>query len=110
VRVFGPPDETRPVIERGASGTAFLESRRAQVRHEPAEVATTRRVLDGLPAAERVEVGQGHGLRVTVFHLVDRTRDREYLARAATLQSQLEPYRVTVTGPWPAFAFTPELF
>jgi hypothetical protein len=114
VRVFGPPDTSVPVIDRASTGTAFLESRRARVRHVPSEAETIGRTLGAFAAAERVDVGQAGGLRVTVFHLVDRQKIEAYRTQAASLQSLLEPaperVRVRVTGPWPAFAFTPELF
>jgi Gas vesicle synthesis protein GvpL/GvpF len=114
VRVFGPPDSSMPAVERGSTGTAFLESRRALAHHVPAEAATISRVLGTLAADERMALGQPGGLRVTLFHLVDREKIETYRERAASLQSTLEPtlerVKVTVTGPWPAFAFAPELF
>lgn len=114
VRVFGPADASVPAVDRASTGTAFLESRRARVRHVPAEVETIRQALGMLAARERVDAGQAGGLRVTVFHLVDRQQIDAYRERAASLPSLLEPtlerVRVTVTGPWPAFAFAPELF
>ncbi|MGH8638681.1 MAG: GvpL/GvpF family gas vesicle protein [Burkholderiales bacterium] len=114
VRVFGPPDSSVPEIDRASTGTAFLESRRARVHHVPAEVETIRLALGPRAVRERVDVGQAGGLRVTVFHLVDREKIHTYREQAASLQTLLEStqerVRVTVTGPWPAFAFAPELF
>jgi hypothetical protein len=112
VRVFGPPDDRRPPDDR-STGTAFLHSLRDRARYVPAEVAAIRGQLGSLAAAERVETGEG-GLRVTVFHLVTRGDVETYRRRASVLQSEISvsmsPLRVVVSGPWPAFAFAPDLF
>jgi hypothetical protein len=47
---------------------------------------------------------------LTVFHLVPLERLDVYRRRASGLQSMLPRHVVTVTGPWPVFAFAPELF
>ena len=39
-----------------------------------------------------------------------RRQVSRYTRRASVLQTLLTPYAVTVTGPWPVFAFAPELF
>ena len=107
IRVFGAVDSTTPVDEAPSTGTAFLQRRRIRAHHVPPEVATIRDVLASLVAAERVETGE-RGLRVTVFHLVSTDHVESYKIKAAGLQ--LAPHHVTVSGPWPAFAFAPELF
>ncbi len=112
IRIFGPPDDRRPPDDR-STGTAFLQSLRERARHVPPEVAAIRRLLGPLAAAERVEAGEG-GLRVTAFHLVASGQVEAYRQRASVLQSELAvsmaPLRAAVTGPWPAFAFAPDLF
>ena len=65
-----------------------------------------REALGPLVAAERVESGQ-RGLRVAVFHLVATTNVDAYRTRAASIR--LYSYPLTVSGPFPAFAFAPEL-
>jgi hypothetical protein len=110
VRVFGPPGRAVHAHTAAASGTAYLEARRARARHVPAEVETIQRVLGGLAAAERVDSSHERPLRATVFHLIDRALVDPYRSRAADLQPLLAPWPVMVTGPWPAFAFSPELF
>jgi Gas vesicle synthesis protein GvpL/GvpF len=109
VRVFGAPAAPPPEPGPPTTGTKFLEARRARAHYVPPEAETIRDVLGGFAAAERVEPGE-RGLRVTVFHLVPHDRLNAYRDRASVLQSQLAPYQVTVTGPWPAFAFVPELW
>ena len=110
VRVFGAPD-----VEEGAAsrvpqtGAAYLAQRRRLAHHEPPEVPVIRRELAEVVKAERVEGGRS-GVRVTVYHLVPSRRLPQYRRRASVLQSLLAPHAVTVTGPWPVFAFTPELF
>lgn len=108
IRVFGTP-EAPAAPGPASSGAEFLRRRREQARYEPPEVADIRRVLAPYVAGERVVPGE-RTLRVTVFHLVARRRRSTYLSRASTLQQILAPHRVTVTGPWPPFAFAPELF
>jgi hypothetical protein len=106
VRVFGAPEPAAPVGAR-SSGTAFLESLRARARYEPPEVEAIRRAVRRHVAAERVAPGDG-GVRATIFHLVPR-RSIDAYRRAASSAASALPYRVTVTGPWPPFAFAPEL-
>lgn len=108
VRVFGAPDTARPVDDRTSTGTAFLESRRFRAHYIPAEAATIRTLIGALATAERVEAGE-RGLRVTVFHLVARQAVEAYRRQAEALHPALAPHEVTVTGPWPPFAFSPEL-
>ncbi len=109
VRVFGSPDLPAPSLPRAASGTAFLEQRRARAHYVPAEVGTIRKLLKMYVKEERVEPGE-RMLRVAVFHLVPRASIEEYRHEAATLPAILVPHQVTVSGPSPAFAFAPELF
>jgi hypothetical protein len=106
IRIFGEADPEDPVVGRVPSGTEFLKSRQARAHYQPPEVAVIRDALRSLVAAERVESGQ-RGLRVTIFHLVATADVDAYRTRAASLR--LDPYPVTVTGPFPAFAFAPEL-
>ena len=108
VRVFGEPEPW----QRGTSvptGTAFLEQRRRRAHHQPPEVAIIHEVLSDRVKDQRFEAGE-RGLRVTVFHLVQRARVEKYRAGAAALPSKVAPHSVTITGPWAPFAFAPQLF
>lgn len=67
-----------------------------------------RRLMTPLARDEHAQAGDGR-LRLTVFHLVGNDDLQPYRERAAALQSQLQPLEVVVTGPWPAFAFSPDL-
>lgn len=111
VRVFGRPDEAGPVEERG-SGTAYLRSRRARAAYVPGEVLAIRQAMTGLDTLdmeERVETSERAPLRVTLYHLILAGDLERYRERASGLQETLAPHQVTVSGPWPAFAFSPEL-
>jgi hypothetical protein len=109
VRVFGPAEDERPIDPQPRSGTAYLARRRERAHQRPPEAAIITRELGSLARAERVEVGE-RGLRLVVYHLVGRRQMSRYSRRASVLQTLLAPYAVTVTGPWPVFAFAPELF
>lgn len=110
IRVFGPDaathGESRPVAR---TGTEFLERARERSKQVPLEVATVRAEMSAYVKAERITSGERSGL-VTVFHLVPLERLDSYRRRASGLQSMLPRHGVTVTGPWPVFAFAPELF
>jgi hypothetical protein len=109
VRVFDEGPAIPPPEAPRSSGTAYLEARRARLRRATAEAEQIRRVVNDLALAERIEPGE-HGLRLTVFHLVSNDAVDTYRARTSSLAEQLAPHPVTITGPWPAFAFVPDLF
>jgi hypothetical protein len=107
---FGSTNATRDVAAPAArTGTEFLNRRRQRARQLPAEVERVRRELGPVVRSERVAAGERGGL-VTVFHLVPHSAIDDYRERAARLSQILLPLTVTVTGPWPVFAFAPELF
>ena len=109
VRVFGPAADERAIDPQSASGTAYLARRRERAHQRPPEAEIIRRELGSLVRAERAEAGE-RGLRFVAYHLVARRQVSRYSRRASVLQTLLTPYAVTVTGPWPVFAFAPELF
>lgn len=111
VRIFGAARKgTRaapPQAER--TGTDYLRLRRAAKSGSSAEGDAIRQAVTGLVRAERVDPGRG-SLRAVLHHLVPRGRATRYVdlvhRASATLPGSV---RVTVSGPWPPFAFTPEL-
>jgi Gas vesicle synthesis protein GvpL/GvpF len=109
LRVFGPAEREDATDPPSGSGTAYLARRRQRARQQPPEVEIIRRELGALARAERAEAGE-RGVRLVVYHLVARRLISRYRRRASVLQTLLTPYAVTVTGPWPVFAFAPELF
>ena len=97
-----------PSVDRPTSGTAYLASRRAVLSgtRPPAARALTRGI-GTLLHDERIET-TGPG-RTSIFHLIDRADVRQY--RTAIKRVRLpEGERVSVTGPFPPFAFAPELW
>jgi hypothetical protein len=96
-------------LSSARTGTEFLQRRLERARHVPHEVEIVRRELGSLVRSERVAAGEREGL-VTVFHLVPHQDLDAYRRHASRLQSKLQPRTVSVTGPWPVFAFAPELF
>ena len=109
LRVFGPAEHEGAADPPSGSGTAYLARRREHAHQRPPELEIIRRELGALARAERAEAGD-RGVRLVVYHLVARRQVSRYRRRASVLQPLLAPYAVTVTGPWPVFAFAPELF
>jgi hypothetical protein len=109
IRIFGEPDPARGPLRRPESGAAFLRARRERLGRLPADARIVRTTFRDLAAASRLEAGEGR-VRLIAFHLVDRDRVPEYRRRASMLQAHVKPHVVRVSGPWPAFAFAPELF
>ncbi len=96
-------------VSGARTGTEFLKRRLARARQVPPEVEHLRRELGSLVRSERVAAGEREGL-VTVFHLVPHKKLDAYRRHASELLSKLQPRTVSVTGPWPVFAFAPDLF
>jgi hypothetical protein len=89
------------------TGTAYLNARRVQSSGaaRPGVEAVQRAVKD-LAAADRVQPGPAF---VTIYHLIASGSSDSYRARLADVAAELTPLLVRVTGPWPPFAFVPEL-
>jgi len=88
------------------TGTAYLEARRAAAVHTvPPGVASMTAAVGHLVAAERSESGQGQSVR-SIYHLIERRHVDEYRAALSRVASSI----ITVSGPWPPFAFAPDLW
>ena len=88
------------------SGTAYLEQRRRAASAPLTGAAEAiNRAVAGQVAAERHQRGEGR-VECTLYHLVDR----DALPRYKRAIEPFESPRVTVTGPWPPFAFVPDLW
>jgi hypothetical protein len=120
LRLFAPagagasPEESdapAPVtIEGNRPGTSYLEGRaRAHARAQSApELEPLREALAPLVAAERITRHDQGPLLLTAYHLIPRGAApayRKLLQRHAALLHA----RATVSGPWPPYAFVPEL-
>ena len=109
VRVFGTGAVTARSIAAGptpGSGAAYLEQRRLQAAVVPTgDAAAVSRAIGGLVTEERTERGQGR-VQWTLYHLVDRSALPQYQRTMAAFVSPT----VAVSGPWPPFAFVPDLW
>lgn len=90
-----------------AGGTEYL--RRAATAAKPVPPASFRLLRDRLHSLVVRETFQAasNGVPDTLYHLIDKAAVKRYRARADALT--LTTPALTVTGPWPPFAFAPEL-
>ncbi len=98
----------RMVPAAAGPGTHYLEERRTAAGYPlPAAAAKLTEAVRQLVVAEKAEPGDGD-VRAMLYHLIDRRSTAAYcralFAAAATVE-----FSVKVTGPWPPFAFVPEL-
>ena len=106
VRVFGEREDIPTDLSNGA---AYLRSRLAAARPELSAAARRiRRAVKPMVRAERIEPGRG-GVRLTIHHLVDRGCAREYRAAVRESAARVPGEEIVVSGPWPPFAFVPDL-
>src|SRR4051812_5869575 len=85
------------------SGTAYLEARRAADRDLPRSIGEAREAVRDLVVAERIGRGS-EALAGAVYHLISRVDVRRYRSVTRPFESPV----LSVTGPWPPFAFAPE--
>jgi Gas vesicle synthesis protein GvpL/GvpF len=102
LRVLGA---AAPAPSSKSPGTRYLEERLRASRLP--ELDPLRAALSDLVRAERVERHGEPGLMASVYHLIDRGAADGYRRRVES--SPLGAVRVTVSGPWPAWSFVPEL-
>jgi hypothetical protein len=95
-------DERRTAI----SGSAYLEQRRRETAAPLSALALEiRGAVRDLVHAERTDRGHGR-VDWTLYHLIDRSVVPQYEKAIDRLRSS----SVVVTGPWPPFAFVPDLW
>jgi len=99
------PRRDLPVAPDPQTGTAYLEARRKASRTMPALAGLVTKALADLTLAERSEAGTERAQAV-LYHLIRRGDVARYLDAVSRLQSPA----VNVTGPWPPFAFAPDLW
>jgi hypothetical protein len=113
LRLYAARGAARPPIpaRRGRAGargpgTRYLVARkRAHDDREVPELDPIRRMLDGLVADERVQRHATPPLLASVYHLVPRGRSALYRTRVLRAASRLAAMHLTVSGPWPPYAF-----
>jgi hypothetical protein len=111
VRVFGPARRPSAAASpKARSGTEYLAGRRASRDRLPPAAALISGAVRGLVSAEQIDGARG-GMEAALNHLVPRGCATEYRAlvrdAAAALGSRVS---VTISGPWPPFAFVPDLW
>jgi hypothetical protein len=89
-----------------ATGTAYLEARRAAAARPLTPMAmTVAAAVRHLAVSERVD-SETTRTSTAMYHLIDKRRVKEYNDALSSLRSSA----LTVTGPWPPFAFAPDLW
>jgi hypothetical protein len=110
VRIMGAAEAAAPAAAPAdvpLTGTAYLNSRRAQASGAALPgVDVVQRAVKDLAAADRIQPGPAF---VTIYHLIASGSSDGYRGRLADVAFELTPLVIRVTGPWPPFAFVPEL-
>lgn len=89
-----------------ATGTAYLEARRSAAERPLTPMATAvAAAVRHLAVSEKVD-GPTARTSTTMYHLIDKHRVEDYSHALASLQLAA----LTISGPWPAFAFAPDLW
>jgi hypothetical protein len=107
-RTPAPPGAPAPRRARArlGPGTRYLaERRRRSAAVEPRELGRIRHALRDLVADERIQCHATRPLVASVYHLVPRGASAQYRRRLARAAPGLAPLRLTVSGPWPPYAF-----
>ena len=105
IRVLGVPPKRRVARRPPSSGREYLQrARRAATLQVPLQARRLLLVVQPFVVRERREPGAGR-LLATVYHLVDAAHVAEYLEAAGRRRSP-----VVISGPWPPFAFSPQLW
>lgn len=114
LRLFGRRGQSRPpapVADRPARGgpgpgTRYLADRRRRLDTAGVpELDPIRPALRDLVVDERVQRHATPPLLASVYHLVPRSRRAQYRTRVTRAAAALAPLRLTVSGPWPPYAF-----
>lgn len=111
------PSESSVVPDGLGPGARYLaERRQLQARRSSLpEVAALREALRPLLRAERVErhgvsdAGGAGRLVATAYDLVGREQLEAYRSTLERESARLSGYRVAASGPWPPYAFAPEV-
>jgi hypothetical protein len=109
VRVFEETPANDPDALPRTSGTAYLTALRDRAAGVSRLAEEIRRPVARFVVEERVAAGQG-ALRLSVFHLIAAADEPRYRAALGASVQSVPGRRLTVSGPWPPFAFAPELF
>jgi hypothetical protein len=110
LRVFGDPEPAGlDAPPPATTGTEYLAQRAAAGRMVPAAVRPLADAVRHLVKAERLVRGE-RGVMATLYHLVTRGDSAEYQQALDPLRAGFPGPGFIVSGPWPPFAFAPELW
>jgi hypothetical protein len=106
----GSPEAAETAQQETRPGTRYLTRRaRAQaVATSAPELEPLREALAPIVAAERIVRHDQNPLILTAYHLIPRSAVSNY-RRLLRRQTDALPYRAALSGPWPPYAFVPEL-
>jgi hypothetical protein len=108
VRLVGPPGAKSAAVVP-TTGTAYLSRRHEDFHVAPDEAAPVLSAVEPFVLDQRIQRGRG-AIRATLFHLVANEDVEGYRTAADRSFASLAPsWGATVSGPWPPFAFAPEL-
>jgi hypothetical protein len=110
-RLLGPELPVAvPAETRATTGTEYLANRRAAIEPPlPAALCAVADAVRRIAVSERSEAGRGRVI-ATLYHLLDRDLVADYKAALAAIPSLTGDLALSVTGPWPPFAFAPDLW
>jgi len=95
-------------VARPSTGTAYLTARSERGRALRGVAAKIRVAVSPLVVDERLDEGKGE-LLATLYHLIRSPDASRYRSAVEAIAPSLGPARLSVTGPWPVFAFVPDL-
>jgi hypothetical protein len=107
IRLIGPQPLKNPP-RQVTTGTAYLAQRRSTALDLPPALAPLSAALQTLVVDRRMQPGRA-GVHATLFHLVRREDVPAYRRAIESARPSISPWSAVVTGPWPPFAFAPEL-
>lgn len=111
LRLLEPPTAASPrdaVVPPAMTGAEYLEARRTAAAL-PIALRAVGDALGTLVRAERAQAGTGK-IAPTLYHLIDRGDVASYNRKVADSRSRQPQAAVVVSGPWPPFAFVPDLW
>ena len=94
-----------PALPPARTGTEYLEAKRRASYTPPPEAHVVADAVRHLIVAERFERGSDR-MPTAIYHLIERDSVTQYLALGSKLASET----ITISGPWPPFAFAPDLW
>jgi hypothetical protein len=111
LRVWGEVEAValgRPVGRESQARVVTGRPRAGEGAHGVPELGPARHRVQDLVREERTERQDRPPLLATVQQLIPRGASGRYIGAIDTARDGLWPWRVSVTGPWPAYAFVEE--